>query len=227
MRTLCSLPGARANQYFAVALALATMKLVNRHVQQNNESCEKLNLFMAPPSFSLFGHSKRSRTGAIHVFGAPPLCQKSELRPCWTPRPFLVCLQPEPGSICRYAQRKFDIDERALMNAGELLWRTEWFSVAAADLIVLGITIASYRRRPRRSVMLIALGAASAFICIVVRCIAGTTSPMFWGLMSLVSISADVFWVAGVYLLLAELTRLDGTCPGPGAPPTGGPSDVS
>jgi hypothetical protein len=103
------------------------------------------------------------------------------------------------------------------MNASDLLWRSEWFVSAVSNLIVLGITFDSYRRRPRRSVMLIAIGAAAGFSYVALSWIAGATSPVFWGMMSLVNISSGVLWIAGMYLLLAEITRNDGTSAEPGA----------
>jgi len=110
------------------------------------------------------------------------------------------------------------------MNASELLWRTEWFVSAVSNLIVLGITIESYRRRPRRSIMLIAIGAAAAFLYVALSWIAETTSPVFWGLVSLVNITAGLLWIAGLYLLLAEITRIEETGAEPGAAPNGGPA---
>jgi peptidoglycan/LPS O-acetylase OafA/YrhL len=110
------------------------------------------------------------------------------------------------------------------MNATDFLWRSEWVVLAVSNLIVLGITIDSYRRRPRRSVLLIAVGAAVGFAYVAMSWMAETTSPFFWGLMSLVNISAGVLWIAGVYLLLAEISRVEGAGAEPGAPPNGGPA---
>lgn len=111
------------------------------------------------------------------------------------------------------------------MNASDLLWRTEWFVSAVSSLIVLGITIGSYRRRPRRSVMLIAIGSAAGFVYVALSWIAETTSPAFWGFISLVNIGAGVLWIAGVYLLLDEIARIEATGAEPGAPPNGGPAE--
>ena len=109
-------------------------------------------------------------------------------------------------------------------NASDLLWRSEWFVSAVSSLVVPGITVESYRRRPRRSILLIAIGSATASSYGVLSWMAETTSPVFWGLMSLVNIGAGVFWLVGVYLLLSEIGRIDGTRAEPGAPPNAGPA---
>ena len=110
------------------------------------------------------------------------------------------------------------------MNASELLWRSEWFVSAISNLLVLGITIESYRRRPRRSVMLIAIGGAVGFLYVIVSWIVETRSPVVWSLLSLANIGAALFWIAGIYLLLAEIGRIDGTRAELGAAPNGGPA---
>jgi hypothetical protein len=110
------------------------------------------------------------------------------------------------------------------MNASDLLWRSEWFVSAVSSLIVLGITVESYRRRPRRSVMLIAIGAAVGFLYVAVSWMAETTSPVFWSLLSVANIGAALLWIAGVYLLLAEIGRIDEARAEPGAAPNGGPA---
>jgi hypothetical protein len=75
-----------------------------------------------------------------------------------------------------------------------------------------------YLRRPRRSVVLIAVGAALGFAYVAISWMAKTTSPVFWGLMSLANISAGVLWIAGLYLLLVEINRIEGAGTEPGAP---------
>jgi hypothetical protein len=113
------------------------------------------------------------------------------------------------------------------MSASDLLWRSEWFVSAVSSLIVLGITIESYRRRPRRSVMLIAIGAAVSFLYVTLSWIVETTSPVFWSLLSLANIGAALLWIAGIYRLLAEIRRIDEPRAESGAAPNGGPATPS
>jgi hypothetical protein len=110
------------------------------------------------------------------------------------------------------------------MNASDLLWRSEWFVSAVSNLIVLGITIESNRRRRRRSVMLIAIGAAVAFLYLALSWILEATSAVFWSLLSLANTSAALLWIAGMYLLLAEISRIEGAGAEPGAAPNSGPA---
>ena len=113
------------------------------------------------------------------------------------------------------------------MTTSDLVWRSEWAVTAISNLIVLGIAIESYRRCRRRSVMLIAIGAAVGFLYIVLSWMAQTTSELFWNVMSLANILGALFWIAGVYLLLTEVSRGDKAgaepCRTP-APPNGGPA---
>lgn len=97
------------------------------------------------------------------------------------------------------------------MNASDLLWRSEWFASAASNLIVLGLCIGSYRQRPRRSVLLIALGAGVAFVCVAAQWIAETPSKGFWALLSVANIGASAVSVAGMYRLLAEISGWSST----------------
>jgi peptidoglycan/LPS O-acetylase OafA/YrhL len=110
------------------------------------------------------------------------------------------------------------------MTTSDLLWRSDWFVAAVSNLIVLGISIASYRQRPRRSVMLIAIAASSGFLYMLVSWVAGTQSPVFWNFLSIVNIGGAVLWVAGMFLLLRELSQPEMGRAGPTTPPNGGPT---
>lgn len=131
----------------------------------------------------------------------------------------------DSSALLLYGKREIEylFGEISPMNASDLLWRTEWFVSAVSNLIVLGITIESYGRRPRRSVKLIAAGAAAAFLYGTLSWIAETPSRTFWGFLSLVNISAGLLWIAGLYLLLADINRVEATGAEPGAAPNGGP----
>ena len=72
--------------------------------------------------------------------------------------------------------------------------------------------------------MLIAVGAAVGFVYVALSWIAETTSPVFWSVMSLANIGAGLLWITGVYLLLAEISRVEGTRAEPCATPNGGPA---
>jgi hypothetical protein len=71
---------------------------------------------------------------------------------------------------------------------------------------VFALAFESYRQRPRRSVLLIAIATASAFLYMLVSWVAETQSPAFWNLLSLANIGRAVLWVAGMFLLLRELS---------------------
>jgi peptidoglycan/LPS O-acetylase OafA/YrhL len=109
------------------------------------------------------------------------------------------------------------------MTTSDLVWRSDWFVAAVSNLIVLGIAIESYRHRPRWSVMLIAIAAATGFFYMLVSWVAETQSPVFWNLLSVVNIAGALLWVAGMYLLLRELSRPTGAAE-PSDPPHDGPA---
>lgn len=105
------------------------------------------------------------------------------------------------------------------MSTSDLVWRSEWAVTAIANLIVLGITIESYRRCRRRSVALIATSAAVGFICILTSWMAQTNSEVFWNVISVTNILTALLWIFGLYLLLAEVHRSAGATAEPSARP--------
>jgi peptidoglycan/LPS O-acetylase OafA/YrhL len=87
--------------------------------------------------------------------------------------------------------------------------RTESFAAVVTDLVMIGLLVEAYRRRARRSLLLLALTCALWFTYTVLGWIAQTESPVFWGFLRLVGIGGSALWLAGMYRLLADLRRLD------------------
>lgn len=72
--------------------------------------------------------------------------------------------------------------------------------------------------------MLKAVGSAVGFLYVALSWMTETTSPVLWNLLSLANIGAALLWIAGIYLLLAEIGRIDGARAETSATPNAGPA---